>query len=84
VDGVSAENGAVLHFPESGHTTVLAPPVPPTFLEALTGRGIRYGTSEALVNAGAADAPLPTTDEADGELRLFNVAARLTHTCGTG
>ena len=25
VDGVVAENGAVLHFPDSGHTSVLAP-----------------------------------------------------------
>jgi hydroxymethylpyrimidine pyrophosphatase-like HAD family hydrolase len=57
VDGVVAENGAVLHFPESGHTTVLAPAVPPAFLEALTRRGIRHGTGEALVDAAAAEAP---------------------------
>lgn len=28
VDGVIAENGAVLHFPESGHSALLGPPVP--------------------------------------------------------
>jgi hydroxymethylpyrimidine pyrophosphatase-like HAD family hydrolase len=28
VDGIVAENGAVIHFPQSGHTTTLAPPVP--------------------------------------------------------
>ena len=35
VDAVIAENGALLHFPESDHTTHLAPPVPGAFLEEI-------------------------------------------------
>jgi hydroxymethylpyrimidine pyrophosphatase-like HAD family hydrolase len=33
VDGVVAENGAVLHFPETGHTTTIAAPA---------GAGLRH------------------------------------------
>ena len=33
VDGVIAENGAVLHFPDSGHTSTLAPGLPEPFLD---------------------------------------------------
>ena len=40
VDGVVAENGAVVHFPESDHTSVLAPVAPRAFLDELTRRGI--------------------------------------------
>jgi hypothetical protein len=35
VDGVVAENGAVVHFPDSGHTTVLAPLVSRAFVSRL-------------------------------------------------
>jgi hypothetical protein len=57
VDAVIAENGAVLHFPESGHTTRLAPAVPPAFAEALARRHIAYRAGQSLVDADAADAP---------------------------
>lgn len=57
VDGVIAENGAVLHFPESDHTTTLAPPVPPAFVEELTRRGLVFTASQTLVDAASADAP---------------------------
>lgn len=57
VDAVIAENGAVLHFPESGHTTRLTPAVPPAFAEALARRRISYRAGESLVDAAAADAP---------------------------
>jgi hypothetical protein len=57
VDGVVAENGAVLHFPESDHTTTLAPPVPRAFIDALTGLGIAFRAGESLVDADANDAP---------------------------
>ena len=57
VDAVIAENGAVLHFPESGHTTLLAPAVPPAFAEALAQRHITHRAGQALVDAAAADAP---------------------------
>jgi hydroxymethylpyrimidine pyrophosphatase-like HAD family hydrolase len=32
VDAVVAQNGAVIYFPGTGHTTRLAPPVPPPFV----------------------------------------------------
>jgi hydroxymethylpyrimidine pyrophosphatase-like HAD family hydrolase len=57
VDGVIAENGAVLHFPESGHSTMLGPPVPQRFLGELSRRGIAYRPGGSLVDADAADAP---------------------------
>ena len=56
VDGVVAENGAVIHFPESGHTTILAPPVPPQFLDELRRRGIAFQSGQCLVDADANDA----------------------------
>lgn len=56
VDGVVAENGGVLHFPESGHTTVLAPAVPEAFVDELSRRGIAFRTGQSLVDADAADA----------------------------
>src|SRR5690242_18083449 len=42
VDAVVAENGAVLHFPDSGHTNVLAPSLPAAYAVALQQRGIRH------------------------------------------
>src|SRR5688572_30444848 len=55
VDAVIAENGGVLHFPESGHTTLLAPAVPPAFAEALARRHIAHRAGQSLVDADAAD-----------------------------
>ena len=43
VDGVIAENGAVLHFPDSGHTSILAPLVSENVLAELRRRGIPFG-----------------------------------------
>jgi len=40
VDGVVAENGAVIHFPASDYTTVVAPPTPAGFYGELVRRGI--------------------------------------------
>ncbi len=57
VDAVIAENGAVLHFPESGHTTSLAPPVPTAFIDELSRRGITFRAGQSLVDAAASDAP---------------------------
>ncbi|MGE0593094.1 MAG: HAD hydrolase family protein [Vicinamibacterales bacterium] len=57
VDGIVAENGAVVHFPESRHTTVLAPRVPAAFLAELTRRGLACTAGEALVDADAALGP---------------------------
>jgi hypothetical protein len=57
VDGVVAENGAVVHFPDSNHTTLLAPPVLDSFTGELGVRGIRATRGECLLDAAAADAP---------------------------
>lgn len=57
VDGVIAENGAIVHFPDSGHTSTLAPPVPDGFVTELRRRGIPFGLGRSLVDADAAEAP---------------------------
>ena len=57
VDGVIAENGAVLHFPDSGRTSVLAPLVPEGFIAELRRRAIPFSTGQCLVDGDADDAP---------------------------
>lgn len=57
VDGVVAENGAVVHFPDSGHTSVLAAPMPAHFLAELRRRKISCEPGEALVDADAQESP---------------------------
>jgi len=57
VDGVIAENGAIVHFPDSGHTSTLAPPVPEGFVMELRRRGIPFGLGRSLVDADATEAP---------------------------
>jgi hydroxymethylpyrimidine pyrophosphatase-like HAD family hydrolase len=56
VDGVVAENGAVVHFPDSGHTSLLAPLIPEVFLAEVRERRITASTGQCLVDAAAADA----------------------------
>ena len=57
VDGVIAENGAVLHFPNSGHTSLLAPALPAGFVSELSRRGIPARAGQCLLDAHATDAP---------------------------
>ena len=57
VDGVIAENGAVMHFPESGRTSTLAPHVPESFLTELRRCGILFSAGQCLVDANANDGP---------------------------
>jgi hydroxymethylpyrimidine pyrophosphatase-like HAD family hydrolase len=57
VDGVIAENGAIVHFPDNAHTSTLAPAVPDAFVAELRRRGIPFGAGRSLVDADAADAP---------------------------
>jgi hydroxymethylpyrimidine pyrophosphatase-like HAD family hydrolase len=57
VDGVIAENGALVHFADSGHTTTLAPLVPVGFVKELQRRGIPHHAGKCLVDAGADEAP---------------------------
>jgi hydroxymethylpyrimidine pyrophosphatase-like HAD family hydrolase len=55
VDGVVAENGAVVHFSGSGHTSILAPPIPDAFLRELGRRNIPFHAGQCLVDAHADD-----------------------------
>jgi hydroxymethylpyrimidine pyrophosphatase-like HAD family hydrolase len=57
VDGVIAENGAVIHFPQSGRTSALAPLVPEGFVAELRRRGIPCAAGQCLVDADAKEAP---------------------------
>lgn len=56
VDGVIAENGAVLHFPDGGHLSTQAPPVPESFLQELRRRQIPHQAGRCLVDADANEA----------------------------
>jgi hydroxymethylpyrimidine pyrophosphatase-like HAD family hydrolase len=58
VDGVVAENGAVVHFPERGYTSSLAPAVLPQFVTELGKHQITFLAGQCLVDAAAADAPI--------------------------
>lgn len=53
VDAVVAENGAVLHLPGSGYSSVLAPPPSGPLLEELANRGVPHTPGECLVEAAA-------------------------------
>lgn len=55
VDGVVAENGAVVYFSETGHTSTLAPTIPDAFLRELGRRGIPFEAGQCLVDANADD-----------------------------
>ncbi len=57
VDGIVAENGAVIHFPQSGHTTVVGPSIPPQLPVELGRRGIVFQSGQCLVDADANEAP---------------------------
>jgi hydroxymethylpyrimidine pyrophosphatase-like HAD family hydrolase len=57
VDGVVAENGAVIHFPDSERTSALAPVVPQGFIDELRRRGVPISSGLCLVDADATEAP---------------------------
>ena len=57
VDGVVAENGALVHFPDGGLTTTLAPPISTSFVAQLRKQGIPFQKGQCLVEANASDAP---------------------------
>lgn len=56
VDAVVAENGAVLAYPASGHSTVLGAPAPADFVARLRQRGIAITVGTCVIEADAADA----------------------------
>ena len=57
VDGVVAENGAVIEFTASGYSKVMGSPPPARFLEALRAEGIVFQAGQSIVEADAGDAP---------------------------
>lgn len=58
VDAVVAENGAVLHFPQSGRTTLLSHSPAPDFVQALRRNQIDVSIGMCVVEAEAGLAPL--------------------------
>jgi hydroxymethylpyrimidine pyrophosphatase-like HAD family hydrolase len=66
VDGVVAENGAVVHFTDNGRTTILAPAIPETFLLELRRRGIPFRAGQCIVDS-----------DADQSLQLLDVIRSL-------
>jgi hydroxymethylpyrimidine pyrophosphatase-like HAD family hydrolase len=57
VDGVIAENGAVMFFPDSGRLTTHAPLVDDTFVKELQRRQIPHQAGRCLVDADASESP---------------------------
>ena len=57
VDGVVAENGAVVHYPASDRTSLLATAINEGFVEEIRRQGIRFQAGRCLVDADAHDAP---------------------------
>ena len=57
MDGVIAENGALVHFPDSGYTSAISPLVPDILLRELVRRGIPFQAGQCLVDAAANEAP---------------------------
>lgn len=57
VDGIVAENGGVVYFPDSDHLSNLAPKIPETFLAALSAQAIPWRAGHAIVDAPASAAP---------------------------
>src|SRR5690349_24441979 len=48
-DAIVGENGAVLHFPRTGRSTLLANPPDPEFLQELARRGVGFTAGECVV-----------------------------------
>ncbi|MEQ1868939.1 MAG: HAD hydrolase family protein [Vicinamibacterales bacterium] len=57
VDAVIAENGAVVHYPDKGITSALAPPVPDAMLAEIRRRGIPFRNGLSIVDTRADEAP---------------------------
>ena len=51
VDAVVAENGAVIEFPDSGYSRVLAAPPPAVLLNELRREGILFSVGQSIVDA---------------------------------
>jgi len=51
VDGVVAENGAVVEFTDSGYSRAFAPAPPAVFIDALRKEGIPFNVGQAVIEA---------------------------------
>jgi hydroxymethylpyrimidine pyrophosphatase-like HAD family hydrolase len=56
VDVIVAENGAVVEFPDSGHSTCLGEPPPAAFLDALRREQIVFAVGRSIVDIDAGEA----------------------------
>jgi hypothetical protein len=70
VDAVVAENGAVITYPQTGHSMVLGPPPPAAFVDALRQRQIAITVGACVVEAHASDAHRMLTLVREMELPL--------------
>ncbi|MGP0073195.1 MAG: HAD hydrolase family protein [Bryobacteraceae bacterium] len=57
VDAVVAENGAVIEFPDSGYSRVLAEPPPAVLLNELRREGILFAVGQSIIDADQDTAP---------------------------
>jgi hydroxymethylpyrimidine pyrophosphatase-like HAD family hydrolase len=57
VDGVVAENGAVIEFTDSGYSKVIGTPPPANFLDALRREGCLFKAGQSIVETDASEAP---------------------------
>lgn len=56
VDGVVAENGAVVEFPGSGYSDTFAEPPPSAFLDELRRENIPFEAGQVIIDTGAEEA----------------------------
>lgn len=75
-DAVVAENGAVIAYPSSGHSSRIAPPPPPLLIQELTRRGITAQCGECVIEAEAEKATAIISVLRDLELPLAIVFNR--------
>lgn len=57
VDAVVSENGAVIYFPASGYSRVLAEAPPPVLLNELRREGVLFSVGQSIIDADQATAP---------------------------
>lgn len=69
-DAVVGENGAVLSFPRSGRSLLLAARPPAGFVEALRARGVDVRVGESVVETAANDASIVLEEVRRGEFPL--------------
>lgn len=56
-DAVVAENGAVIEFPDSGYSRLLAPSAPEVLVKELKRQGVPFAAGQSVIDAHADSAP---------------------------